>query len=467
MKSKILFFSATVLITIGAVSAQVQKTAGALRAGAAKVDITPPESSLLPGDSIRDHLFVRAIVIDNGSTCASLVAVESGSLGEPDTLARASKASGCPIQNIIISSTHTHSGRGRGSPGGDAKPIGEAVVSAVEQAKAKLRPARIGYGATQVYLNTNRDLFEGQKWYQGTNPDGISDKTLAVVELLGEDNVPIAVYMNYAMHPINFYLTGVISGDFPGDASRYMEKRYPGSVAVFSQGASGDQNPIFMRPGLKVSGIRLHKPGRADNRIGAMSPWKAVATDQSATPSSDALKTPISADEMAAYKDAIAEANEFITAEGAIIGESAIEVMKSRASVSPGIPRIWAEQRAISCPGRDRTDNPPVREGELPTYKDGDPVNLKVGALRIGDIFFVTVNGEVYNEISLRLKREAPVSKLMMVTLANGRANSGYIYSNKAATYLTFQVIGSRLRPGCVEDKIVSTALEMIYQSEK
>jgi nitroimidazol reductase NimA-like FMN-containing flavoprotein (pyridoxamine 5'-phosphate oxidase superfamily) len=42
-----------------------------------------------------------------------------------------------------------------------------------------------------------------------------SDKTLAVVEFLGADNVPIAVCMNYATHPIDFYWSGVVSGDCP------------------------------------------------------------------------------------------------------------------------------------------------------------------------------------------------------------------------------------------------------------
>ena len=70
----------------------------------------------------------------------------------------------------------------------------------------------------------------------GTQPDGPSDKTLAVVEFLGADNVPIGVYMNYAMHPINFYLSGVISADFPGEASRYVEELFDNrTVAVFSQ----------------------------------------------------------------------------------------------------------------------------------------------------------------------------------------------------------------------------------------
>jgi hypothetical protein len=40
-----------------------------------------------------------------------------------------------------------------------------------------------------------------------------------VVGLLGNDNIPIGVVMNYAMHPINFYLSGVGSADLPGEAS--------------------------------------------------------------------------------------------------------------------------------------------------------------------------------------------------------------------------------------------------------
>jgi hypothetical protein len=53
--------------------------AGSLRAGAHKVDFTPKASELqLSTDSIRDHLFARAIVVDDGSTCAALVGIDLG-----------------------------------------------------------------------------------------------------------------------------------------------------------------------------------------------------------------------------------------------------------------------------------------------------------------------------------------------------------------------------------------------------
>src|SRR5262249_15808238 len=162
--------------------------------------------------------------VDDGATCAVLVGLDLGGSSNQivdDATSRASRATGCPAGNSIISATHTHSSNtmglgGRGAP--TAKTVADAIVEAATPAQSRLAPARVGYGTTRVDLNVNRDLFNSkQEWRQEPNPDGPSDKTLAVVEFLGNDSVPIGVYMNYAMHPINFYLSGVISADFPGE----------------------------------------------------------------------------------------------------------------------------------------------------------------------------------------------------------------------------------------------------------
>ena len=92
-------------------------------------------------------------------------------------------------------------------------------------------------------------------------------------------------------------------------------------------------------------------------------------------------------------------------------------------------------------------------------------MDLKVGLLRVGDINFVSVNGEVYSKIALKLKEAAPANKTIISTLSNGSANSGYIYSDDAYSHLTFQVIGSRLKPGCVEGKIIENAIELMHKS--
>jgi neutral ceramidase len=439
----------------------------ALQAGAAKVEITPPASALNPGDAIRDPLFVRALFIRNGLNCAVLVGADQGNIPTPvvdDAVQRATVALGCPAGNFIVSATHTHSGNtagliATGSP--TQKQVGDAIVKAAVRARASSRPARVGYGTTEVYLNVNRDLFEGNTWYQGTNRVGPSDKTLAIIEFVGADGLPIGVYMNYAMHPINFYLSGLISADFPGEASRYIERRFPGAIALFSQGASGDQNPLLDRPFNKLASVRTRMPDAHDDRLTTPDGWKVAAQLLNANVAQTAeMKKPITSEEASAYGDAMAQVGEIAASEGALIGESAIDVMKNLIPETSPVAVISSLQESLSCPGRDRVDTS-ARQGVLPVYTDGEPVNLRLGLLKIGDIAVATVNGEVYSEIAMRLKKQSPSNKLMMVTLANGRANSGYIYSNNAAHHLTFQVIGARLKPGCAEDQIVTRIIDM------
>jgi hypothetical protein len=449
-----------------------------LRAGAAKVDLTPKPGELaVATDSIRDHLFARAIVVDDGRTCAVLASLDLGNAANAvveNAVMRAAKVTGCPPQNFIISATHTHSsntlGLGQGPP--TSTTVSDALVEAITTAKGRLAPARVGFGTTNVDLNVNRDLFNSKfEWRQEPNPDGPSDKTLAVVEWLGDDNVPIAVYMNYAMHPINFYLSGVISADFPGEASRYVEDLFgQRTVALFSQGASGDQNPRDFR---SPTTFMAQRSALTQSRGPFVQTVGGDLRSASTTPSgfnpqqASSGRQAIPAENLEAYKTVLTRTGDYVHMLGSVIASSAVRVM--RESIAPAsAARIWAAQDTFSCPGRIRNDaDNPARENVFPGYKDGQDVALKVGVLRIGDIHFVTVNGEVYSEIAARLKSEAPVRKTMMVTLANGSAGAGYIYSDRAYSHLTFQVIGSRLKPGCAEGKIVATALKLIRESSQ
>jgi neutral ceramidase len=94
-------------------------------------------------------------------------------------------------------------------------------------------------------------------------------------------------------------------------------------------------------------------------------------------------------------------------------------------------------------------------------------VEIKVGVLRIGDIYMTTINGDVYTDIGLRIKQQSPAAKTMVVTIANGfTSGNQYIYSDAASHQLTFQIISSSLKPGCAEEKIVSTALDLIHQAQ-
>jgi neutral ceramidase len=425
------------------------------RAGAAKVDITPDPSELANStDIIRDHLYVRAIYIENGSNCAVLVSVAGGARNIDEALQESSASTGCPVENYVVTGTHSHSANTGGIAGGSPTPetIATALVSAVDMAKSHLAPARVGYGTTQLDLNVNRDNFdEWLEWRQTPNWDGVSDKTLSVVTFLGEDDVPIAVYMNYAMHPVNFFMSGVVSADFPGDASTYIEELFDNNtVALFSQGASGDQNP-------KMAYTSIFRDGPIK---GVLPPHNVPATGNQP---SFAGQGAVPDENLAAHEKTIERKSDYVHMLGTMIGNSAVRVMLYDTKYEREAS-IWAGKQNVTCPGRVRLDTE-GRENYDPGYEDGPDVTIGVGLLQIGDVNLVTVSGEVYTDIGLRVKAESPASKTMFVTLANGPRGSGYIYSDEASYHLTFQVLGSRLQPGCAEEGIVSAALDLMHQA--
>lgn len=86
------FRTACLLVLLAAIMPGAER--GALRAGAARVDITPPADAALPMSGyagrtqgfkgIHDHIYARAIVLDDGTTQAALVAWEL--ISAPDSV---------------------------------------------------------------------------------------------------------------------------------------------------------------------------------------------------------------------------------------------------------------------------------------------------------------------------------------------------------------------------------------------
>jgi hypothetical protein len=428
------------------------------------VDITPPADPANPpsGKYAHERLYARAIVLDNGTTKAALIGADQGGLSEGVWEAASKQIAAelnCPAENIVMSATHTHSGWGPGGFPGmrglrpDAgtnqppPPIVGQIVDAVRQAKARLQAARVGYGTGNSYLNVNRDAVDGEShlWTQAPNPEGPSDKTVAVIEFLSATGEPIAVYMDYAMHPVNGFLAGLTSADFAGAASRYVEQAFDDkTVVVFVQGASGDQNPLYLRAGTNAMA----------SQSGVPITGYVLTRERVEAPIRDGKVKAAPLDPK--VKDVL---ERVMDSEGILLGEEVIRVMTNIKRLEASA-NITAAQKTVTCPGRKRTDT--AREGTPGTYEDGDPVDIRLGVMRIGNTALTSVDAEVYSAIAQRLKRESPMADTFMVTLANGMANSGYIPNDTAFGALTFQVLGSRLKLGCAETAIVNGLLDLM-----
>src|SRR5579859_4372324 len=116
-------------------AAQAPQSAS-LKAGAAKVDVTPAPSELPKNyEGIFDHLYSRAIVLENGSASAALISVDAGAIPDPvwrGVTEQLAKELGIPTTNVLMTATHTHS-----APGQQGTAYISKIVESVKLAKER------------------------------------------------------------------------------------------------------------------------------------------------------------------------------------------------------------------------------------------------------------------------------------------------------------------------------------------
>jgi Neutral/alkaline non-lysosomal ceramidase, N-terminal len=420
------------------------RTPAMLRAGAARVDITPAPDAALPMagyagrtdgfHGIHDPIYVRAIVFDDGATQGALVAWESLYVLDAvwaETSRRIAAEAGIRPEHLLLSAVHDHGAPNMAAAATNPRVaayverVESAAVEAVQRAKARLQPARFGVGIGQAYVNINRrEVYPGRGLWLGYNADGPSDKTVTVLRFDDLSGQPIAFWINYAVHavvmgPDNYRITG----DLAGATSRFVEQHYlaqdrprsdggprlrlgaqervadDGMVAVWTSGAAGDQNPVSMASGEDFTLV-------------------------------DAL--------------------------GKVLGEAAVRAASGLTMTTDAT--IRGAQQVVTCPGR-RVDPGPTPRAEY-TFSDSDPVNVRLGLLMINDVALAGVSGEVFTLIAQRLQRESRAGRTIMVTHTNGSA--GYIPNDAAFDQVSYEITASRLRPGCAEGGIVNGFLGLM-----
>lgn len=89
-----------------------------------------------------------------------------------------------------------------------------------------------------------------------------------------------------------------------------------------------------------------------------------------------------------------------------------------------------------------------------------DKVDLRLSMLRINDIVYAGVGGEVVTPIYNRLEEASPLKNTVLISIANDRI--GYIPDDAMFDTPVFAVKGSPVARGCAEDGIVNGFVEMI-----
>ena len=416
--------SVLLLCIAGAQAAAAPQTGPALTAGAAIRDITPRKEWLPLGATGRttvvdvlDPIHVRAIAIGNGRLQALIVTFEAG--GPPDPavyLKGIADHVGLPTAAIYYGGTHSHS-----SPSTNidpAKPTTRAyhdfvyqqMLAAVDEAIANMRPARIGIGTSQSYINVNRQAEytrpDGTSYgAQGYNPAGPSDKTLSVIRLDDLTGRPIAFVVHYAVHNTVMYANRLtpegsgISSDIGGAVSSAIEARFTGSVANWIPGAAGDQNPILT------------------NEVFSPSP---VTGEQQVT----------------IMSRAVTELRDFY---GKVQFADVLRALGTIRTMRADVRVSYA-----------------VGAATLPAASPGEPafpIALKV--LRIGDIALVGSTGELFNSTGVYMQSHSPVAHTLVSNQVRDMVPedifTGYLPDDYALLHGGFHAEPKRYRVGTID----------------
>ena len=399
-----------------------------LRAGTAKINITPRTPIPMSGyggrddpfKGVHDEIFARVVVFDDGKNKAALISMETIGVSNAfwkDVTEAVEKKSGIKKEFVLLSAVHNHDGpvtnvyNESNSPDVSTyiEELKNKIIAATITATQNMVAVSIGVGKGECKMNINRRAQDGKgNITLGMNPYGACDHEVGVIRVDDKAGKPVSVIMNWPCHavvlgPKNY----LISGDWPGAASGYIEKLSAENLmALVTIGASGDINPLY--------GPHIDFESNNDYAFG---------------------------------KDAIGED----------LGKESLRVAKKIKTFSSAI--INASQRVITLPAK--AEEPDPRKLQNVNGLENDSLKVRLSVLKIGNIVLTGVSGEVFNEIGVKMRNQSPYAYTFMITHCNG--SSGYLITDAAYAEGGYEVNSTRAKSGA-EKAIIETLLVMINE---
>jgi neutral ceramidase len=413
---------------LGILSFGVDANGVSLRAGLAKVEITPSKPVTLGGYALRTGpskgvfgpIYTRVLVFDDGAQRLAFISSDVVDYREPEeTRKRISEAAGIPFSNVLLYSVHNHSAPFPNSGEADQewqREFVDKITLAVKKAIANLQPVKLGggIGHSQIAMNRRKKIeaaystttFDENYFSQsygksktdqpvkiheiegvmrlGNNPEGSIDNEVGILRIDDLQGKPVGVFVNYACHGTSLGgRNDMVSPEWMGHMLEYVEEKVPGVVGIFANGASGDINPRFV--------------GGLDG-----------------------------------YKDSL----ENTRALGYEIGKEVVTVLNGIATQEPLNPAIKLVSQDLLLPRNYR---------ELPKDFTDTAVSVPTTLVRIEDFTWVTLPVELFHAIGKRIKSSSHAKVPFIVTYCNGYL--GYLPTQAAFAEGGYEPADSQFDP--------------------
>lgn len=475
-----LLFLSTVFLT-----AQVSPATGSsssetiLQAGAAKNRITPPAGSIM-GNSygldickgVHDDLYARTIVFDYSGKKAAFIALDVVSIPHiifKQTRELISKSTGIPGSNIIMSATHAHAGPQMNplflkAAGGDGeqksseylKSLPALITRSVVMANSALQPVKVFVGITEEKeVNFNRRYLMKDGSFRMNpgrmNPEAVRvtgpvDPDVYAVYFESEDQKPVALLVNFALHPA--IVTGnQISADFPAIVCSLIEKVYgEDMITIYTNGTSGNINHIDVNRLTQMSGFR------ESARIGTI-----VAADVMKA-LSDVHRVEVSS---------LGITSEVVELPIPEVSQEEIEWSRRIMSqfgkpVPPAFNDVVLAWKILDQAGsRGRMGERHMYTTTVPLNRNENALLSEIQVLTLGrELALVGFPGDAFVELGLAIKQNSPYT-FTIVSEQSGNGTLSYVPNRKAIPEGGYEGVSARFTPGGGE-KLVETVIRVL-----
>ncbi|WP_437223328.1 neutral/alkaline non-lysosomal ceramidase N-terminal domain-containing protein [Planctomicrobium sp. SH661] len=459
-----------------------------LQVGVAQVEITPQAEFPIAGyyyvrlsKGTLDPLWAKAVYFRNGDTQAAWVSCDlTGVSSDLSTLARerASRATGIPVENMVISATHSHTApdytRSLYRSLDADRPmktemdqVGAAYIEkliggiseAIVQAKSAAQPAQLLSGSTQQETQVSycrRTVMQDGSvvtWIGLNDPRSIRsaaaiDPELGMIKIQrASDEVCTGLISNFALHTDT---TGgeKWSADYPYAIEQQIQKALGSDVvSLFGNGCCGDVN--HADPTGKV---RRRAP-----EIGE-SLGETITT---AIPTLTAVPNP----QLQVRSAIVPLLLEEVTSADM---QHSLDLLKTVAAGReiPFLEHVVAYKRLMLSHLTDRDATPNIDEYLSPGLsrlrKSPEGIlPVKVTVFTFGpDLAMVFLPGEIFTELGQSIKKASPYRNTLVIELADC-VETFYIPNRHAYAGGGYEVANSLVQPGSGE-RLVEAAVTLL-----
>ena len=386
-----------------------------LKIGIAEVNYTPEVGLDLVGNyrgddyaarGVHDSLFAKALVAsdDKGQKVAILSIDICTLTREPVEFMRSYIASKTDIrpENVMIMATHTHSGPPSDLTAPKAKEYLTRAADAVMVANDNLKPTVVSVGKSEESrISHNRRL----KCKDGTThmcwekfepgfviePWGTIDPEVITLSF-EQEGKETAVLVNFGCHATT--LTGdnwLYSADYPGYLAEAIKKvKGKEFMSLFCNGCCGNVTQVDYRIGFPSNFQECQRIGYilAVAAMEAMKYSKAVSTD------------------------VVAVSREMVPLSRIDISDEQLEWAK--------ILMKKVEKEGMPPPQKDGMPDAHYAKEWIEMRKTQDVTDsIEVMTIRIGDIAFVGLPGEIFQEFGKEIKTKSPCKNTIVTGLTN------------------------------------------------